>query len=66
MTNGTKRQNEIFYAVKGHLIPLTYSSKDIESMYNSYFKRLWNNHERLVNCQPDFEDLWKCNIKDTL
>lgn len=35
-------------------------------MYNSYFKRLWNNHERLVNCQPDFEDLWKCNIKDTL
>ena len=59
MTNGTKDENEIFFAVKGHLIPKDYSRKDIDSMMNSYIKRLWGNCERLPRTSERFESAWE-------
>jgi hypothetical protein len=48
----------LFYCVKGHLIPTEYTTEDIKSMYDSYFKRLWCNNERMIYCRDDFEELW--------
>jgi hypothetical protein len=53
-----KKLNEVFFAVKGHLFPVTYSTNEMRSVYESYFSRLWGNHERLVNSNADFEDIW--------
>lgn len=51
--------NLLHYAVKGHLINDSYSDEEVEQIGDSYTKRLWGNHERLVYCQDDFEKLWK-------
>lgn len=47
------------FAVKGHLIPEGYTQSDIDKMVNQYTKRLWGNHERLVNCNDNFEKAWR-------
>ena len=54
-----KKINEVFYAVKGHLFPTSYGLVEIRNVYDSYFKRLWGNHERLVNSREDFEAVWE-------
>jgi len=54
-----KKINEVFYAVKGHLFPAGYSLHEMRVVYDSYFKRLWNNHERLPSCREDFEKVWE-------
>ena len=43
----SKDEHEIFFAFKGHLIPVQWSRKDIDAMVESYIKRLWGNCERL-------------------
>jgi len=40
-----RESNRMFWIVKGHLIPKAWKAEDIVSMYNSYFKRMWGNHE---------------------
>lgn len=59
MINGSKFANELMFAVKGHLIPEGYTQSDIDKMVNQYTKRLWGNHERLVNCNDNFEKAWR-------
>jgi len=59
-----KEANRVFYAVKGSLIPKEYSQDDILEMYNSYFKRLWGNHEALIR-DDKFEEIW-ANRHDVL
>jgi len=54
-----KFANELHYAVKGHLINPNYSDEEIKKIKNSYLKRLWGNHERLVYCNEDFEKAWE-------
>lgn len=54
-----KKINEVFYAVKGHLFPDGYSLHEMRVVYGHYFKRLWGNHERLVNSREDFEKVWE-------
>lgn len=54
-----KRMNEVFYAVKGHLFPISYSLEEMQKVYDSYFKRLWGNHERLVNSREEFNAVWE-------
>jgi len=54
----SKDENEIFFAVKGHLIPSDWSRKDIDSTVNSYIKRLWGNCERLPRTSERFEQAW--------
>jgi|13_taG_2_1085334.scaffolds.fasta_scaffold01586_9 hypothetical protein len=53
-----KEANFLFFCVKGFLIPVEYTDEDIRSMYDSYFKRLWGNNERMVYCQDEFDKIW--------
>ncbi len=53
-----KKLNEVFFAVKGHLFPGSYSTNEMRSVYESYIRRLWGNHERMVNSNDDFEEVW--------
>jgi len=54
-----KFANELHYAVKGHLINPNYSDEEIKKISDSYLKRLWGNHERLVYCSEHFEKAWR-------
>ena len=54
-----KFANELHYAVKGHLINPTYDEAEVKRIADSYLKRLWGNHERLVYTKPDFEKAWE-------
>jgi len=54
-----KEANRIYYAVKGQLIPESWSQKDIDKMLKNYTKRLWGNNERLVYVEECFEKAWK-------
>jgi hypothetical protein len=45
------------WIVKGQLIPDGYSDQDILDMYDSYFLRLWGNHENPVH-QDGFEEAY--------
>tara|TARA_R110000822_G_scaffold42053_1_gene114697 strand:- start:130 stop:333 length:204 start_codon:yes stop_codon:yes gene_type:complete len=54
----SKDENEIFFAVKGHLIPSHWSRKDIDRTIDSYVKRLWGNCERLPRTSERFEQAW--------
>ncbi len=64
-----KFANKLHYAVKGHLINPNYSDEEIRQIKDSYLKRLWGNHERLVYCRDDFEKAWRhrenVNLKDS-
>ena len=55
----SKDENEIFFAVKGHLIPSHWSRKDIDRTVDSYVKRLWGNCERLPRSSEAFEKAWE-------
>jgi len=55
----SKDANEMYWMVKGSLIPTGWSDTDIETMYNSYFKRMWNNNERFVYSSDAFEQAWE-------
>lgn len=47
----------MFYAVKGHLFPVEYSLQEMRSVYDSYFKRMWGNHEYCTHVH-DFDAVW--------
>ena len=53
-----KFANELHYAVKGFLIHPRYSDETVRQIKDSYLKRLWGNHERLVYCREGFEKAW--------
>ena len=55
----SKDEHEIFYAIKGHLIPSHWSRKDIDAMTDSYIKRLWGNCERLPRISEAFKKAYK-------
>ncbi len=52
-----KEANRYYWIVKGHLIPDAWSEKDILSVYNGYFDRIWGNHENVVH-EDGFEEAW--------
>ena len=53
-----KFANELHLAVKGFLINPLYNDNVVRQIKDSYLKRLWGNHERLVYCREDFEKAW--------
>ena len=53
-----KEANRFYWMVKGQLIPDSWSDKDIMSTYESYFRRLWGNHERAQYAELGFEAAW--------
>jgi len=52
-----KEANRYYWIVKGHLIPQHWKEPEILSIYESYFARIWGNHENVVN-EDGFEDAW--------
>tara|TARA_R110002096_G_scaffold4645_4_gene21957 strand:+ start:460 stop:672 length:213 start_codon:yes stop_codon:yes gene_type:complete len=53
-----KEANRMMWIVKGSLIPDNWSQKDIDSMRESYFKRLWYNEEAYIY-EEGFEDAYR-------
>ena len=51
-----KEKCRIYYMVKGNLVGL--SKKQIEESYDSYFKRLWGNHEAVYR-EQGFEENYR-------
>lgn len=52
-----KEANRYYWIVKGHLIPDSWQEKEILSVYNGYFDRIWGNHENCVN-EEGFEEAY--------
>jgi len=52
-----KECNRMFWIVKGHLIPRAWHPEEIVEMYDSYFKRMWGNHETCYH-EEGFEEAW--------
>lgn len=52
-----KESNRYYWIVKGHLIPKEWKETEILAVYESYFVRLWGNHENSVN-EDGFEEAW--------
>jgi len=52
-----KEANRCYWIVKGQLIPDSWSEKDIMATYESYFARIWGNHEAHIH-QVGFESAW--------
>jgi len=53
-----KDANRMFWIVKGHLIPDSWSDEEILKIYDSYFRRMWGNHENCVH-EEGFEPAWQ-------
>ena len=53
-----KEANRFNWIIRGKLIDKSWSDKDIEAIYHSYFKRLWGNHENYIH-EIGFEQAWK-------
>lgn len=52
-----KEANRLYWMVKGQLIPLSWSDEEILSIYKSYTKRVWGNHETHIH-ESGFEVAW--------
>lgn len=53
-----KEANRLNWMIKGQLIDRSESDKTVEYIYDSYFKRLWNNNESYIH-ETGFEHAWK-------
>jgi hypothetical protein len=55
-----KWANQLHWQVKGHLIPDSWCNdhKQVTSMMNGYFKRLWGNHEANIHLEG-FDQAWE-------
>lgn len=58
-----KEANRYYWIVKGHLIPESWGDESIQSVLDSYFARIWGNHENVVH-EEGFEEAW--NIREKL
>lgn len=59
-----KEANRLYWAVKGMLIPESWSDKDISETYNAYTKRLWGNHESMTGDKMEgFEEAYNERLK---
>lgn len=52
-----KEANRYYWMIKGMLIPESWSEDQIEKILDSYFKRIWGNHEACVH-EIGFEAAW--------
>jgi len=53
-----KYANMLFWQVKGHLIPESWPISEIKKIEESYFNRLWGNHEASIHLEG-FEEAWE-------
>jgi hypothetical protein len=52
-----REANRFYWIVKGSLIPESWTDREVEGIYDSYFKRIWGNHENVAH-QDGFEDAY--------
>lgn len=56
-----KEANRYYWIVKGHLIPESWQDKDVRSVLDGYFTRIWGNHENVVH-EDGFEEAWQARV----
>mgnify|MGYP001591890787 FL=1 len=61
-----KEANRLNWMVKGQLITKSESDSVVEYLYDSYFKRLWGNHERSQYAEEGFEAAYKIREQEIL
>lgn len=61
-----KEANRLNWLIKGQLISKCESDKTVEALYESYFKRLWNNTERSEYGSIGFEAAYKAREAEIL
>lgn len=61
-----KEANRLNWLVKGKLIDISESDSTVEQLYDSYFKRLWGNNERMEYGTVGFEAAYKAREAEIL
>ena len=61
-----KEANRLNWLIKGKLIDRTWSDESVEKTYDSYFKRLWGNNERMEYGATGFEAAYKAREAEIL
>lgn len=61
-----KEANRLNWLVKGKLIDISESDATVEQLYDSYFKRLWGNNERMEYGAVGFEAAYKAREAELL
>tara|TARA_R110000796_G_scaffold91473_2_gene195611 strand:- start:120 stop:365 length:246 start_codon:yes stop_codon:yes gene_type:complete len=61
-----KEANRLNWMVKGQLIDKSESDSVVEYLYDSYFKRLWNNHERSQYAAEGFDEAYEYRVQELL
>ncbi len=61
-----KEANRLNWLIKGKLIDRTWSDESVEKTYDSYFKRLWGNNERMEYGSVGFEAAYKAREAEIL
>ena len=61
-----KEANRLNWLVKGKLIDISESDDTVEQLYDSYFKRLWGNNERMEYGSVGFEAAYKAREAEIL
>tara|TARA_B100000497_G_scaffold127942_1_gene171906 strand:- start:1777 stop:2022 length:246 start_codon:yes stop_codon:yes gene_type:complete len=61
-----KEANRLNWMVKGQLITKSESDSVVESLYDSYFRRLWGNHERSQYAEEGFEEAYEQRVQELL
>ena len=61
-----KEANRLNWLVKGKLIDISESDATVEQLYDSYFKRLWGNNERMEYGAVGFEAAYKAREAEIL
>jgi len=61
-----KEANRLNWMVKGQLITKSEPDSVVEYLYDSYFKRLWGNHERSQYADIGFEEAYKIREQEIL
>ena len=61
-----KEANRLNWLIKGKLIDRSWSDQEVERTYDSYFKRLWGNNERMEYGAVGFEAAYKAREAEIL
>lgn len=61
-----KEANRLNWMVKGQLIDKSEPDSVVEYLYDSYFKRLWGNHERGQYAEEGFNEAYEYRTNELL
>lgn len=61
-----KEANRLNWMVKGQLIDKSEPDSVVEYLYDSYFKRLWGNHERSQYAEEGFNEAYEYRTNELL